>query len=90
MKFTRHKMALEIMSQSDCLSITENDKKVVLHVMGTIVKALKEMGLRTTEMIAMYDILEASTCDDGYFCNTMKRLCDMLYPIVKNLAESEV
>lgn len=90
MEFAKMKTALEIMSQCDCLSITEDDKKMVVRVMGTIVKALREMGLCTTEMTAMYDILEISTWDNGYFCSVTRRMCSLLHTYVNILAESEV
>ena len=87
MDFTTRKKALEIISQCDCLSITEDDKKLIIAVFDEMLKAL---GGGTTEMKIRYEILKISTWSDGYFCASARQLCSFLYPVVKILAETGV
>ncbi len=93
MNYEQMKNALVIISKCDCLSITEDDKKLIVSVVGTIMKSLREAGLVTTEMNAQYEILKISTWDDGYFCTVARQTCSLLHPIVdlcSKYLESEV
>lgn len=87
MDFATMKKALEIISQCDCLSITENGKELIIFVFDEILKAL---GGGTTEMKIRYEILKISTWSDGYFSTSARQLCSSLYPIIKILAETGV
>lgn len=71
--------ALDIISQCDCLSITELDKKLIINVFGKIIKSFKEVGINNTEMNAMYEVLKISTWNDGYFCCMARKLCNLLH-----------
>lgn len=83
MTFVKMKAALAIVNKCDCLSITEDDKKLVIHVFDTIMKSLMEKGLVTTEMSAQYAVLKVSTWNDGYFCAVTRQMCKLLYPVVE-------
>ena len=87
MDFATRKKALDIICQCDCLSITEDDKKLIIAVFDEI---LKTLGGGTTEMKIRYEILKISTWSDGYFCTSARQLCFFLYPVVKILAETGV
>lgn len=87
MDFATRKKALEIISQCDCLSITEDDKQLVVAVFDEMLKAL---GGGTTEMKIRYEILKISTWSDGYFCTSARQMCNLLYPTIKILAETGV
>lgn len=77
--------ALEIINECDSLSITEDDKKLILAVFRDIIKKL---DLNTGEILAQYAILEISTWDNGYFCIVTHRLCAELYPLVELMAKT--
>lgn len=87
MDFVTRKKALEIISQCDCLSITEDDKKLIIAVFDEMLKAL---GGGTTEMKIRYEILKISTWSDGYFCTSARQLCSFLYPVINTFAKSGV
>lgn len=87
MDFAKRKKALEIISQCDCLSITEDDKKLIISVFDEILKAL---GGGTTEMKIRYEILKISTWSDGYFCTSARQMCSLLYRVINTLAETGV
>ena len=72
--------ALEIINECNALSITEDDKKLILAVFRDIIKKLE---LNTAEVLAQYAILEISTWDNGYFCIVTHRLCAELYPLAQ-------
>lgn len=77
--------ALEIINECNALSITEDDKKLILAVFRDIIKKLE---LNTAEILAQYAILEISTWDNGYFCIVTHRLCAELYPLVQICAKA--
>ena len=77
--------ALEIINECDVLSITEEDKKLILAVFHSIIKSLDKVS---TEISAQYAILEVSTWDNGYFCNVTHRLCALLYPLAQIYAQT--
>ena len=80
------KTALGIINKCDILSITEDDKQMIVAVCGTIIKELKEKGfVPSTESKAQYAILKESMWDDGYFCTATRQMCSVLYPIVNLL-----
>lgn len=87
MDFATRKKALEIISQCDCLSITEDDKKLIISVFDEILKVL---GGGTTEMKIRYEILKISTWSDGYFCTSARLMCNLLYRVINTLAEMGV
>lgn len=82
MKFVDVLLALEIIRECDSLTITEEDKKVIIAVFGNIIKPLRETGLITTEISAMYAVLKNSTWNDGYFCVVTRKMCSILQHII--------
>lgn len=85
MKYENMLKALAIISGCDCLSITEDDKRIVIAVFGSIIK---EIGATSTEIKVHYELLKISTWSNGYFCQKAKYLCMLLYPIVKILSKT--
>ena len=83
MEYAKMKSAIAIINECDCLSITEDDKRAVIHVFGTIMQSIRELGLVTTDMSARYAILKISTWSNGYFCESAKQMCELLYPVVE-------
>lgn len=82
MKYVDIILALEIMRECDSLSITEDDKKLIISVFGNILKLLREAGLVTAEISANYAILKDSTWNNGYFCIVTKRMCSLVFHVV--------
>lgn len=89
MDFTRRKKALEIISQCDCLTLTEDDKMLIIAAFAEIFNSLDELGGITTEMKVRYEILKISTWSNGYFCTSARQLCNFLYPVINLLAKAE-
>lgn len=82
MTFTKMKEAIKIISKCDSLSITEDDKRIIISVFGTIIKSVMQNGFTNTEIHIKYAILKASTWNNGYFCAITKQMCSNLYPFV--------
>lgn len=83
------KKALLIIDNVDALTITKEDKDLIVAVIGKIVNVLEECKQLTPEMDFQYAVLKCSVWDDGYFCIVARKTCAMLYPIVKQNAYIE-
>jgi hypothetical protein len=86
MTWQKCKAAVEIMSSCDCLSITEDDKSFIIAAFGSILKFLRKWGFANQNMTVQYAILKESTWDNGYFCIVTKQMCNIVYPIVRDMA----
>lgn len=85
MDYKKMRAALLIINECNSLTITEEDKRLIIHVLGTIIK---ELGSEiTTEISAHYALLKIATWNNGYFCELAKRLCNDLYAMVNIWAE---
>lgn len=84
MNYEKMTTALAIISTCDALTITEDDKKLIISVLGTIIKSLREKGLDSFEMDFQYALLKDSTWNDGYFCIIAKQMCNMVYKAIKD------
>lgn len=86
MESTKMKAALYIIDECDVLSITEDDKAMIVSVFGEIISELKGYGLALkTEINVQYAILKESVWSNGYFCEVARKMCFILYPYVKIL-----
>lgn len=72
--------ALDIIYECDSLSITEDDKKLCIFILGCIIN---ELCLTTTEITAQYAVVKVSTWNNSYFCMATKKLCNQLYSVLK-------
>lgn len=83
MECNNMKNALAIISQADPLSITREDKSLIIHTFSTIMAALNKVGMLTTEMSFQHALLREATWNDGYFCTVAKRMCSIMYPVLE-------
>lgn len=88
MTWQDHKTAIEIINGCDCLSITEDDKEIIISIFSTIIKSLREIGLANDAMAAQHAVLRVSTWNNGYFCTVARQMCSIVYPVVKFCAEN--
>ena len=87
MEYAKMKAAIDIISQCDSFTITEDDKMLIISVFGSILKSLREIGLVTTEMSAQHAVLKVSTWNNGYFCIVTRQMCSIVRPVVELYAE---
>ena len=83
MECNNMKKALVVISQADPLSITREDKIIIIHTFGAIMTALNKVDMLTTEMSFQYALLRDATWNDGYFCTIAKRMCSLMYPVLE-------
>ena len=82
MKASDMKKILAIISQCDVLTIEKKDKDLIIAATGTIIIAMRKVGLISAQISALYAILTESTWDDGYFCACVRQIINAIWPVV--------